>query len=120
MSMGVAEFTVVGTGDATLAELHRWLAAEQDLNGLVRLQLRPPADGELGAGPDAVTVLLGSGGVGVALAGSLRAWVSTRRSSVTVKVKVENRSIEVTAANVSDVTPVLEQVLKAIDDAEDS
>lgn len=118
--MEVAEVMVMGSGEATLAELYRWLAAEQDLHGLVRLRVQPPADGELGASPDAVTVLLGSGGVGVALAGSLRAWVSTRRSSVTVKVKVKSRSIEVTAVNVSDVAPVLEQVLQAIDDAADS
>ena len=114
--MTVAELSADDDGRSVLTDLHRWLAADDDLQGYVRLAAQTPAEGELGAGPGVLSVLLGSGGVGVALAASLKAWIASRRSKVRVKVDVKGRTIEVDADNLADVMPVIERVLREIDD----
>lgn len=100
-----------------LAALAGWLRAERELQGAVQLVRKDIAEGELGSGLDVVSVAVGSGGVGVALAQSLVAWLRTRRSDVKVTVTANGRTVEVDARRVSDPTALITRVLDSNDDA---
>ncbi|MFJ9690749.1 hypothetical protein [Kitasatospora sp. NPDC101183] len=95
------------------AELWGWLRGERGLTGLVRAEARPPAEGEMGGATDALVVALEAGGPVAVLAGSLTAWLRTRRANVAVKVEAEGRSVTVDAKNLrpEDVVPMLREVL---------
>jgi hypothetical protein len=89
---GIMEFTITVAAelsDQTVTEaasLVDWLRADRGLAGssfrLVQPAVRP---GELGAVPDTVAGVLGSGGV-VALAGALSVWLRVRTSDLRVRI----------------------------------
>lgn len=108
-----------GHGSANLEDLYRWLRGERALSGRVTLVHDLPGEEDLGAGPGAIEVILGSGGIGVALVGPLTAWLQSRRSEVTIEVTVGDKSVKVQAKNVDEVTPLLTEALR-IDDDRDS
>lgn len=73
----------------------------------------PVRPGEMGAGLDALMVVLGSGGAGAALAGSVAAWLrQPRRSDLTVTVVVPDSGRQVTleARRISDPVVLLREV----------
>jgi hypothetical protein len=98
-----------------LAALWRWLQEESGLRGNVRPIASPVGAGELGGAIDLITVALGSGGAGVALAQTLSAWLRTRYSDVKVTVSAEGRSVEVEARRVKDAVSLLREVLRVTD-----
>ncbi|MFE3206110.1 hypothetical protein [Embleya sp. NPDC059237] len=98
-----------------LAALVGWLRAERDLQGSVRVVRKDIAEGELGGGLDVISVAVGSGGVGVALAQSLSAWLRTRRADVRVRFTANGRTVEVDARRVSDPTALITRVLEGDD-----
>lgn len=98
-----------------LAALVGWLRTERELEGAVQVVRREVAETELGSGLDVITVALGSGGVGVALAQSLSAWLRARRSDVKVTVTANGRTVEVDARRVSDPIALINRVLDGDD-----
>jgi Effector Associated Constant Component 1 len=108
---------------ADMASLTQWLRADRDLQGTVRLVRAPVAEGELGGALDVVSVAVGSGGIGVALAQALSAWLSTRTpglAKLKLTVTAGDRKAELTARGVSDPAAVIDQVRKIIDSSDDA
>jgi hypothetical protein len=101
-----------------LTALAGWLGAERALQGAVRVVRGDIGEAELGGGLDALSVAVGSGGVGVALAQSLSVWLRARRSDIKVTVTAGGRTIEVDARSVSDPAALITRVLEGADDAE--
>ncbi|MEU7640489.1 hypothetical protein AB0C11_31125 [Streptomyces sp. NPDC039016] len=99
-----------------LAALVGWLRRERELQGVVRLVRRDVVETELGSGLDVLSVAVGSGGVGVALAQSLSAWLRTRRSDVKVTITANGRTVEVDAQRVKDPVGLITQALSGADD----
>ncbi|MGW8377659.1 hypothetical protein [Streptomyces sp. ODS28] len=88
-------------GDDELRSLLAWLQWDDALRSQVQLEHAPVKSDEMGGLVDALAVALGSGGVAAALAGSLTAWISQRRSDVKLTVNAPNgRSVEVDAKRV--------------------
>ncbi|MCB5910142.1 effector-associated constant component EACC1 [Streptomyces pinistramenti] len=88
-------------GADELRSLLGWLQWDDTLRGRVRLEHTPVGSNEMGGLVDALTVALGAGGIGVALASSLTSWISQRRSDVKFTVTARNgRSVEVDAKRV--------------------
>jgi hypothetical protein len=100
-----------------LASLAGWLRAERELEGAIQLVRGEIAETELGSGLDVISVAVGSGGVGVALAQSLSAWLRTRRADIKVTVTANGRTVEVDAQRVKDPVGLITQVLSGADDA---
>ncbi|WTW96697.1 hypothetical protein OG216_26525 [Streptomycetaceae bacterium NBC_01309] len=94
-----------------LTALADWLRQERVLRGSVRLVARAPRPGELGGAFELITVALGAGGVGAALAESLSVWLGNRRSDVKVSVSVGDRTVEVEASRVADAPALIREVL---------
>lgn len=96
-----------------VTDLWEWLRGERALAGAVQPVRRPVSEGELGGVVDTLAVALGSGGAGVVLARSVTAWLSTRRSNVSVTVKTKTGTVKVDARNLDpgEVLPLLQQVL---------
>lgn len=103
-----------GGSDALMA-LAAWLSGEDELRGRVRVVRGPVGGTELGSLPELLTVALGAGGAGTALAASLRTWLLTRRTSARITVETGGRSVSLDIQTVGEVAPLLEQVLKAGD-----
>jgi hypothetical protein len=73
-----------------------------------------PVYGEQGAA-DVLTVLASSGGALAVAIRALPAFIRSRRSDVAITVRLGEDRWTVTTANVNDVLPVIEKVLRAID-----
>lgn len=98
-----------------LTALVGWLRTERELEGAVQVMRRDIAETELGSGLDVISVAVGSGGVGAALAQSLSAWLRTRRSDVKVTLTANGRTVEVDARRVSDPMALISRVLDGDD-----
>lgn len=98
------EISVGGPGGpGELENLEDWLLDEPGLAGCP--VVRPaviPEPGQMGAVSDVLVVTLGSGGMGVALAGSLSVWLRTRVSDLNLRIRTQRGEVEVTANNVKD------------------
>lgn len=70
-----------------LRSLADWLSHEDALRGRVRPARQPPQPGEMGGVIELLTVSLGSGGAGAMLVRSICAWLSQRRTQVSVSLK---------------------------------
>ena len=106
---------VADGGSDALTALGTWLSGENELRGRVQVVRGPIGGTELGSLPELLTVALGAGGAGTALAASLRTWLLTRRTSARITVEAGGRSVSLDIQTVGDVAPLLEQVLKAGD-----
>lgn len=114
-----ARIQVSGSDEAgQFTNLWTWLRGERALAGTVRAEQRPPGAGELGGVYDMLTVAVGSGGAGVALARSLTAWLQTRRSDVVITVTSPSGNVQLDARRIKDtgVLPLLEEVLRERDE----
>lgn len=100
-------------GDAVeeLAALWEWLQDEETLHGEVSPVEKEIGQEELGGAVELITVVLGSGGAGLALSRALNTWLRTRRGDVKVTVSDGERTVELEASNVKDVLPLLREVL---------
>ena len=103
---------------AELASLTEWLRAERDLAGQVRRMPGPVGSTDLGGVLDTLSVALGSGGVGVALAQSLSAWLRTRRSDVKLTITVDDKVVEIEAHQVADPTELIIRALEHYGDVD--
>jgi membrane-associated two-gene conflict system component 1 (EACC1) len=104
-----------GTGEE-LAALGEWLGSEDELRGRVRTVRGPIGETELGAVTELLTVALGAGGAGTVLTSSLKTWLVTRRTTAKITVESAGRSVTLDIQTVGEMTPLLEQILKAGDD----
>jgi hypothetical protein len=101
-----------------MADLWQWLRSQRELTGAIRDVRAAPDATDLGSALDALAVAIGSGGMGVALAQSLVAWIRTRRATVTVTVKTVTETKSITASNmdVQDVILFLDRSLNQNDE----
>ena len=107
---------VLTLDDATadeLRDLHRALAAEQDLRGRVSLRHRPPEPGHLGPVVEAVEVALAPGGALTVVAGAVLVWLRHRRGTVKVKLTKGHNTVELTAHRIRDLDPAVLSKLTA-------
>lgn len=85
-----------GTADDYIA-LADYLSGSRDFRGRVQRVTGPPAEGKLDAGViEMLTVMVGSGGLGVALTTSLNKWLENRRPDVTAEITVTQKRRTVT------------------------
>jgi hypothetical protein len=102
-----------------LADLFAWLGREDDLRGMVRLQSRPLAPGEMGTLPELIAVAIGGGGAVSVLASSLSTWLAHRKSDITLKVTGrDGRTVELQAQRVAEADELLREVLRETRSAE--
>ncbi|GAA3166402.1 hypothetical protein GCM10010466_66480 [Planomonospora alba] len=85
-----------------LRDLYGWLQEEADLRGRVVMEERPPEPGAMGPVPEALQVLLDSGGTLCSTAAVVVAWLRTRTGSVSVRLADGDREIEVAADGLRD------------------
>lgn len=106
------EITVDGAaGEIELRSLHDWLLQEPGLRGSkVSRPVPIPSPGEMGALSDVLIVALGAGGAGTVLAGAVSAWLRTRVSAFTLRIRTAGREIEVETTNLDDVEALIEQI----------
>lgn len=88
--MGELTLTVhTPDAEACLRALHQWLSADNGLRGRVRRRHTPPSPGHMGGSADALTIILGSGGI-VGLIAPLCAWLTSRRSDIAVTLEADD------------------------------
>ncbi|MEV5881583.1 hypothetical protein AB0L74_02445 [Streptomyces sp. NPDC052020] len=90
-----------------------WLQAERGLHGRVRVAHAAPAENELGAALDLLTVSLGSGGIATILAGSLSAWLQNRRSQTTIRITITraDRTLELETGDAAEAEDLIRRFL---------
>jgi Effector Associated Constant Component 1 len=99
-----------------LAALAEWLRSERTLQGRVQTVQRAPREGELGGGLELLSVALGSGGVVTAFISSLGTWMTSRRTAVTVTLKVGDTCVTFDALkgkSLKEVTALVASALEA-------
>ena len=108
--------SLAGDDAPELASLYTWLQRDDEFRGMVHPVKAAPQSGEMGGITQALIVTLGSGGTITVLAGTLSAWLSARRTRISVDFSVGDRSqrVDIDAANAADA----ERLFKAaLDDA---
>jgi Effector Associated Constant Component 1 len=113
VTTGTAYITVDGT-DEELRSLATWLRDEDDLRGQVRLSSAPIQEGHMGGALEAVTVILTSGTVSVAIK-SVMNWLTARKAAEKVTLKLNagpGRDLELTCGSSSDAQAVLDSARK--------
>jgi hypothetical protein len=109
-----------GNAVAELASLTEWLQIERDLAGQVRQIPGAVGPTDLGGALDTLSVAIGSGGIGVALAQSLTAWLRTRRSDVKLTITIDGRTVEIDAHRIADPTELITRALDHPHDDDDT
>ena len=107
-----------------ITSLREWLRDEPAVRGLVQPVSEPigPSDLSGGGVVTLLTVALGSGGAGAALAGSLTTWLQTRRPTVKLSVSAKGRTAElhahrIHAQQVDETLAILRSVLTGDQDS---
>lgn len=101
-----------------LRSLAAWLRDEDTLRGRVRLAERPIEQGHMGATLDAVVTVVSSGTTS-AFVSSLFSWLSHKRETrkVSLKVRAENgREIEISCGSSDEVQPIIERIRSFLND----
>lgn len=114
------QIVVADAADAGALEgLDEWLRGEPSLRGHVRLIRTPPAEGQMGALAEALTVAVSTGGAITVLASALRTWIEQpRHSAVQLRIRIHAdgaREIDLDADRIKgqEVEAVLERALAA-------
>lgn len=93
-----------------LSSLSEWLSSQDELRGRVRPLSPRHEPGRMGTAVELLTVMLGSGGAGVALVRSLCAWLAQRRSDVSVLIKdADGHTVTITVARARDPESVIRE-----------
>ncbi len=99
--MDISVTVIAGNPGGEARELRRWLVAEEELRGHVRLAEPVPQPGSLGALTDTLMVGLGPGGAATVFAGALISWIRHRTADTQVVVKrPDGAQVEVSARRV--------------------
>lgn len=106
------EIMVDGAARETeLRSLHDWLLQEPGLRSSKVSQAVPtPSPGEMGALNDVLIVALGSGGAGTVLAGALSAWLQTRVTAFSLRIRTPAGEIEMETKNLEEIEALVEQI----------
>ncbi|MFJ7334414.1 hypothetical protein ACIQUU_14325 [Streptomyces sp. NPDC101116] len=126
MRAAVGEYEMQGTGamdvqirldsatelDDRLA-LIGWLRGGRDLQGRVHVLPAVPAENELGAGLDLLTVSLGSSGIATVLAGSLATWLQNRRTPTKIRISITraDRTLELETGDAAEAEALIQRFL---------
>jgi hypothetical protein len=110
------QIRIIGGTSEDLTALGEWLKEENELRGAVRVAHGRIGDTQLGSVTEMLTVALGSGGAGAVLASSLKTWLATRRTAAKLTVESAGRRVTLDIETISEVVPLLEQILRANDD----
>lgn len=95
------EHLTVAVDEATsevLYDLEDWLRQEHIDGAVVERDLHEPGAGEMGAGSDILSVVLGSGSV-IALVESIHVWLRYRQPKVSVRLQRRATGDEVTVTS---------------------
>ncbi len=94
-----------------LASLYAWLQRDDELRGRVRSVAAEFKPGDMGGVTETLTVALGSGGAVAVLAGTLSAWLSARRTRISVEITDgdSSRRVEIDSANASAAARLLRE-----------
>jgi hypothetical protein len=115
--VGMEALIRVDGGDADeLRGLFRWLGDEQELRGRTRLLHAHIGETDLGGVADAVSVAVGAGGAGTALASALVTWLQTRRTAVRLRVQRGDQTVVLDLQTRENVLPLLERLLEPPDE----
>ncbi|MFE3826710.1 hypothetical protein [Streptomyces sp. NPDC059092] len=90
-----------------------WLRGERGLQGRVHVVPAAPAENELGAGIELLTVSLGSGGIATILAGSLATWLQNRRTPTKIRISVirADRTLELETGDAAEAEALIQRFL---------
>ncbi|WP_060904615.1 effector-associated constant component EACC1 [Streptomyces scabiei] len=93
--------------------LFGWLRSERGLQGRVQVVPAPPAENELGAGLDLLTVSLGSSGIATVLAGSLATWLQNRRTPTKIRISITraDRTLELETGDAAEAEALIQRFL---------
>jgi len=98
MSVSVRLVSVSGNEEVQLRSLLSWLRSERVSGVKVEPEARQPAEGEMGALAEALTIF-GPGGAGAAVGAALMAWLRLRRPGLTLTVvRADGWSQEITSS----------------------
>jgi hypothetical protein len=111
-----ARIRIAGDSGGELAALGEWLQGEDELRGRIRAVRGVIGDTELGPVVEVLSIALGAGGAGSVLASSVKTWLLTRRTTAKITVEAAGRSVTLDIQTADEVTPLLEQILRAADD----
>ncbi|MEU0412916.1 hypothetical protein ABZ307_34530 [Streptomyces griseorubiginosus] len=92
-------------------ELIGWLRGERRLQGRVHVLPAPPAENELGAGLELLTVSLGSSGIATVLAGSLATWLQNRRTPTKIRISITraDRTLELGTGDAAEAEALIQR-----------
>jgi hypothetical protein len=96
------------SSEPELRSLFRWLQEESPRPGRVEIIRRKPGPGQMGAVTDTLQIALGAGGAITVLAGSVSAWMKTRRERVILRLR-HNGEEALLDAEVKDAEAVIER-----------
>ncbi|MEU5335628.1 hypothetical protein AB0G51_20190 [Streptomyces asoensis] len=90
-----------------------WLRGERRLQGRVHVVPAPPAENELGAGLELLTVSLGSSGIATVLAGSLATWLQNRRTPTKIRISITraDRTLELETGDAAEAEALIQRFL---------
>ncbi|MFI7020881.1 hypothetical protein [Streptomyces sp. NPDC050164] len=90
-----------------------WLRGERGLQGRVHVLPAAPAENELGAGLDLLTVSLGSSGIATVLAGSLATWLQNRRTPTKIRISITraDRTLELETGDAAEAEALIQRFL---------
>ncbi|WP_448333789.1 effector-associated constant component EACC1 [Streptomyces sp. DSM 41534] len=90
-----------------------WLRRERGLQGSVHVPPVAPAEGELGAALELLTVSLGSGGIATVFAGSLATWLQSRRTPTKVRITITwaDRTLELETGDAAEAEALIRRFL---------
>lgn len=114
MTLSVQLVGHVSDGDPQ--SLLNWLRLDRDLRGAVGFETSTARPGEMGGVASTLSVALGSGGAGVALASALSTWLRSRSTDVKAKIASRNGTVTIDVQRAKDPTQVLEMINKITHD----
>jgi hypothetical protein len=104
-----------------LESLAQWLKLEDDLRGRVHPRVRPIEPGEMGGALHTIAVAVGSGGAVSVLVQSLFAWLTSRRKSAQIHLRLsreDGREAEIVFNGAHNLEAVTDKLLKFVDNGE--
>ena len=110
----LATIALVEGDAAELNSLYTWLQRDDEFRGRVEAVPNRSKPGEMGGVTEMLTVAVGSGGAGAVLAGTLSAWVSSRRAKISVELAIDDttRRVEIDAANAKTAVQLLRTAIE--------
>ncbi|WP_328665401.1 hypothetical protein OG905_00545 [Streptomyces sp. NBC_00322] len=106
---------IVGDEDgAQIRSLADWLRDDESVPTVATVEATPdPA--EMGPVTDAIALVLQPAGLMTAVVGAVAAWLGTRGRETTIRVRTDDREIEIVAFKLADPEQVALRILRELD-----